>query len=116
MPRAFGWVGPVYFGILFAGYAVLNFPVELWFGYLGERQYGLAKDGVRAWARDWLKGTIQHGVMFVIGACLLLVVQVMAPEAWLVWMAAGLLGLFWVTTYFSADLVPRGLFQLQKGD
>lgn len=116
LSRASWWVGPVYFGILFAGYAVLNFPVELWFGYLGERQYGLAKDGVRAWARDWLSGTFQHGVMFVVGACLLLVVQVMAPDAWLVWMATGLLGLFWVTTHFSADLVPRGLFQLQRAD
>ena len=113
---AFSWVGPVYFGILFAGYAVLNFPVELWFGYLEERQYGLAKDGVRAWARDWLNGTIQHGVMFVIGACLLLIFQMIAPGGWLVLMGAGLLGLFLVTTYLSADLVPPGLFQVQRGD
>src|SRR3954451_8979947 len=41
------WVGPVYFLVMFSGYALLNFPVDLWFGYLEERQYGLAKDGVR---------------------------------------------------------------------
>src|SRR3954447_6102347 len=25
---AFSWIAPVYFGILFAGYALLNFPLE----------------------------------------------------------------------------------------
>jgi Zn-dependent protease with chaperone function len=114
--RGSSWIAPVYLGILFAGYAALNFPVELWFGYLGERQYGLAKDGVRAWARDWLKGTIQHGVMFVIGGCLLVACQIVAPEAWLAMAAGVLLVLFLVTTYFSADLVPPGLFQVQGGD
>jgi len=114
--HALSWVAPVYFAILFAGYALLNFPVELWFGYLEERQFGLAKDGVRAWARDWLNGSMQHGVMFVIGACLLLVFQVLAPGAWLLLMAGALLALFLVTTYLAADLVPLGLFQLQKAD
>jgi Zn-dependent protease with chaperone function len=113
---AFSWVAPVYFTILFAGYATLNFPLELWFGYLEERQFGLAKDGVRAWARDWLNGTLQHGVMFVIGACLLLVFQSLAPDAWLLLMSGALLALFLVTTYLAADLVPLGLFQLQKAD
>lgn len=114
--HAFSWAAPVYFAILFGGYAALNFPLELWFGYLEERQFGLAKDGVRAWARDWLNGTIQHGVMFVIGACLLLVFQVLAPDAWLLLMAGALLALFLVTTYLAADLVPLGLFQLQTAD
>jgi Zn-dependent protease with chaperone function len=114
--HALSWVAPVYFAILFAGYALLNFPVELWFGYLEERQFGLAKDGVRAWARDWLNGSIQHGVMFVIGACLLLVFQVLAPDAWLLLMAGALLALFLLTTYLAADLIPLGLFQLQKAD
>ena len=115
-PPSFSWVAPAYFAILFGGYAAANFPIELWFGYLGERQYGLAKDGVRAWTRDWLNGTIQHGVMFVIGACLLLVLQLLAPDAWLVLMAGVLLALFLVTTYLAADLVPLGLFHLQRAD
>jgi Zn-dependent protease with chaperone function len=115
-PPSFSWVAPAYFAILFGGYALLNFPIELWFGYLGERQYGLAKDGVRAWARDWLNGTIQHGVMFGIGACLLLVFQLLAPDAWLLLMAGVLLALFLVTTYLAADLVPLGLFHLQRAD
>ena len=100
------WVGPVYFVVLFAGYALLNFPVELWFGYLEERQFGLAKDGVRAWARDWVIGTAQHGLMFVTGACLILAAQVWAPGWWLV-IVAGVLGvLFLGTTYFAASFIP----------
>src|SRR5438552_343584 len=44
---------PAYLGIFFIAYALLNYPIDLWFGYLEERQFGLAKDGVRAWTRDW---------------------------------------------------------------
>jgi len=115
-PAPFSWVAPIYFAIFFTGYALLNFPLELWFGYLEERQFGLAKDGVRAWARDWLNGTIQHGVMFLIGACLLLVFQVLLPAYWMVATAGVLLILFLATTYLAADLIPLGLFQLQQGD
>jgi Zn-dependent protease with chaperone function len=110
------WVAPAYLAILFGGYAAANFFVDLWFGYLEERQFGLAKDGVRAWARDWLNGTIQHGVMFVIGGCALLLSQMLAPDAWLVLTAGVLLALFLATTYLAADLVPLGLFHLQKAD
>jgi len=112
----FSWVGPVYLIILFCGYAALNFPLELWFGYLQERQFGLAKDGVRAWARDWLMGTLQHGVMFVTGSCLLLICQTLVPGMWLVVAAGVLLVLFLTTTYLAADLIPIGLFHLQRAD
>jgi Zn-dependent protease with chaperone function len=115
-PATFSWVAPAYFSIFFIGYAMLNFPIELWFGYLEERQFGLAKEGIRAWARDWLIGTIQHGAMFLIGACLLLIFQVLAPAAWLILTAASLLILFLVTTFLAADLIPLGLFHLQPAD
>jgi Zn-dependent protease with chaperone function len=115
-PASFSWVAPLYFSIFFSGYAILNFPLELWFGYLEERQFGLAKEGVRAWARDWLIGTIQHGVMFLIGASLILIFQVLAPAIWLVPTAVTLLILFLATTYLAADLIPLGLFHLEPAD
>ena len=115
-PAPFSWVAPLYFSIFFAGYALLNFPLELWFGYLEERQFGLAKDGIRAWARDWLIGTIQHGVMFLIGACAILLLQVLMPTMWLPVTAVVLLLMFLGTTYLAADLVPLGLFHLQRAD
>jgi Zn-dependent protease with chaperone function len=102
--------------LLFAGYAALNLPLELWLGYLQERQFGLAKDGIRAWARDWFIGTIQHGLMFLIGASLILLSQTLAGPWWLALMSAALLALFVSTTYFAADLIPRGLFNIEPAD
>ena len=110
------WQGPLYFAILFTGYAVLNLPLELWFGYLGERQFALAKDGIRAWARDWLIATTQHGVMFVLGASLILLTQSVAQSFWLPLLGAALLILFLATTWLSADFIPPGLFSLQSAD
>jgi Zn-dependent protease with chaperone function len=106
----------LYLCVLFAGYAALNFPLELWLGYLQERAFGLAKDGIRAWARDWFVGTVQHGVMFVIGAAVILFCQRLAGEWWLVIVSAALLGLFVGTTYFTADLIPKGLFNVERAD
>lgn len=108
--------GIVYLAILFAGYAALNFPLELWFGYLQERQFGLAKDGVRAWARDWFMGTLQHGLMFVSGAGALLLCQKTFPVFWLFVAGAVLLVLFLLTTYLAADLIPMGLFHFQPAE
>ena len=116
VPSALWWVAPTYLAVFFIGYALLNFPLELWFGYLEERQFGLAKDGIRAWARDWLIGILQHGAMFMIGACVLLTFQAFAPAAWLILTAAALLILFLGTMCFAADLIPLGLFHLQDGE
>ena len=110
-PPPFSWIAPLYFLIIFGGYAALNFPLGLWFGYLEERQFGLAKEGVRAWARDWLIGTMQHGAMFLIGACLLLIFQVIAPAWWLMMAAGALLVLFVLTTYLAGHLTPLRCLQ-----
>jgi Zn-dependent protease with chaperone function len=115
-PGALSWVAPVYFAFLFGGYALANLPLELWFGYLGERQFALAKDGIRAWARDWMIGNLQHGVMIIIGACLILAAQILSPQLWIVWIAGALLVLFVGTTYFAADLIPPGLFNFERAD
>jgi Zn-dependent protease with chaperone function len=110
------WVTPVYLMFFFGGYAALNFPLELWFGYLQERQFGLAKDGVRAWARDWFIGMLQHGMMFLIGSYVLLCLQGLFPGMWLVAGSGVLLMLFVATTYFAGDLIPPGLFHFQRAD
>ncbi len=106
------YVGPLYATCLFFLYSLLNFPIELCLGYLEERQFVLAKDGVRAWCRDWLIASAQHGLMFITGCCLLLLLQLIAPATWLMWASAGLLILFLGTTWLAADLLPVGLFQL----
>lgn len=107
------WVIPSYLTVVFIGYSILNYPLELYFGYLEERQFGLAKDGVRAWTRDWLIGCLQHGLMFVLGSSLLLTLQFACPHTWLAWAAVALLGLFLLTTYLATSLLPEGLFDLE---
>src|SRR5208282_4670308 len=53
------FVAPLYIVIYFSIYSAINYPLELWCGYLEERQFGLAKDGIRSWTRDWLRGVGQ---------------------------------------------------------
>ena len=105
-----------YAAIFFIGYALLNYPIELWFGYLEERQFGLAKDGIRAWSRDWLNGIAQHGILFCLGSSLLLVIQFALPNTWLFWSASALLALFLLTSCFSLALLPCALFQIDPAD
>jgi STE24 endopeptidase len=105
-----------YLAILFAAYALLNYPIELWFGYLEERQFGLAKDGIRAWSRDWLVGVIHHGTLFCLGSSLLMLLQVLFPRTWLVFASPSLLVIFLSTSYFSLALLPHGLFQIDPID
>ena len=104
---------PTYIAVLFIAYSALNYPIDLWFGYLEERQFGLAKDGIRAWTRDWLVGVAQHGLLFVIGTSILLLIQRAFPTHWLLYFGLLLLVIFILTTYFSGSLLPRGLFQLE---
>lgn len=105
-----------YVALLFAGYTLLNYPLELWFGYLEERQFGLAKDGIRAWSRDWLAGVAQHGILFCIGSSVLLILQIALPHTWLLWSAAALLAIFWLTSFCSLAMLPRALFQIDPAD
>jgi Zn-dependent protease with chaperone function len=105
-----------YAALFFAGHSVVNFPIELWIGYLEERQYGLAKGGLRAWSRDWLRGIAQHGVMFVIGSCLIITCQALLPHHWLIATGGGLLVLFLLTNYLAASLVPRQLIHVSPAD
>jgi Zn-dependent protease with chaperone function len=104
---------PAYLIIFFSAHALLNYPLELWFGYLEERQFGLAKDGIRAWSRDWLAGVAQHGTFFFVGSSSLLSLQRVFPLHWLGWITLLLLALFLTTSYYALSLLPRGLFQLE---
>jgi Zn-dependent protease with chaperone function len=109
-------VGPIYVAIFFIAYLIFNYPLELYFGYLEERQFGLAKHGIRAWTRDWMIGSLHHGLQFVIGSSLLLLIQSRAPHAWLLWAALLLAGLLLGSSYFAASLLPRGLFHWERAD
>jgi len=109
-----GW--PLYIIVFYFLYAMINFPIDLWYGYLHERQFGLVKQGLRAWGRDWAIGAAQHGLMFVIGSCLIILLQIHTGHAWLFYAAAAILALFLTSTFFAFDLIPAGLFQFEPAD
>jgi STE24 endopeptidase len=109
-------LGPIYVAIFFIVYLILNYPLELYFGYLEERQFGLAKQGIRAWTRDWLIGSLHHGLQFLIGSSLLLLIQSLAQRSWVLWTALLLAGLLLLSSYFAASLLPRGLFHWERAD
>ena len=107
---------PLYIIAVYLLYAIVNFPIELWYGYLNERQFGLVKQGLRAWARDWAIGACQHGLMFIIGSCLLVWLQMRSGSGWLFYAAPVVLVIFLASTYFAFDLIPAGLFGFQAAD
>lgn len=107
---------PIYFAFFYSLYALINFPIDLWYGYLHERQFGLVKQGLRAWGRDWLIGIGQHGCMFIVGACLIVLLQTLAPSTWLLWAALGVLGMFLFSMWLAPHLVPPGLFEYEPAD
>jgi STE24 endopeptidase len=106
----------VYVTILFIAHAAVNFPIELWFGYLEERQFGLAKAGIRAWTRDWLAGTGGHGMMFIAGSCLFVSLQISLSDYWLPAIMGALLVLFLLTSYLGDEGIPKGLFHIEPAD
>ncbi|MCC7349686.1 MAG: hypothetical protein IT446_03880 [Phycisphaerales bacterium] len=106
---AMGWVA-----VLFAAYAAVNFPLDLWFGYLLDRQFCLAKQGIRAWSHDWLVGVGQQGLMFVAGCGLLLILQdVLGAWWWVLWVGA-MLPLFLTTGWLEAHTLPARLFHVEQ--
>lgn len=114
LPHSTWWSPPAYLSIFFCLFAAVNLPLELWYGYLHERQFGLVKQGIRTWGRDWLIGNLQHGTLFVIGSLLILLAQQRAPSHWIIAISAGMLLIFLLATYFAAELIPPGLFQLDR--
>ena len=116
LPRTALWVAPAYLAILFGLYALVNLPLELWYGYLQERQFGLVKRGLRVWARDWIVGNAQHGTMFLLGAWGILALQHLWGAHWLLLTSGAMLVVFLATTWFGAELIPPGLFQFGRPD
>lgn len=104
-------LAPLYCAILFIAHSILNFPFEFWYGYALDRQFGLAREGARFWARAWMIGLIQHGFLFVVGSCIILAAQTLMPKLWIAPVAGAWLMLFILSRYLETDLLPVGLFQ-----
>ncbi|HCI86329.1 MAG TPA: hypothetical protein DHV68_05740 [Dehalococcoidia bacterium] len=72
-----------------AGLQVIEFPLEIYSGFIVEKRFGLSKISIWTWLLDWLKGTaITSGLLLVIisGMYWLLRSQ---PDLWWLWSAIG---------------------------
>ena len=72
-----------------AGLQVIEFPLEIYSGFIVEKRFGLSKISIWTWMLDWLKGTaITSGLLLVLisGMYWLLRSQ---PDLWWLWAAIG---------------------------
>lgn len=62
------WAETIFFALLFFGFfVVLNLPIDLWFGYVREHEYGLSNESLGAFLFDGLK----HQVILVVAVTFL---------------------------------------------
>ncbi|MBT3863865.1 MAG: M48 family metallopeptidase [Chloroflexi bacterium] len=72
-----------------AGFQLIEFPFEVYSGFIVEKQFGLSKVSIGRWLYDWFKGTLLQSVLLVVllsGMYWLLRSQ---PELWWLWAAIG---------------------------
>ena len=75
---------------------------------------GLVKQGLRAWGRDWMRGLAHHGLMFVAGSMLILLLQKLLGGFWVVGLALPLLGLFVGSTWLACSQRKNDLSEVTR--
>ena len=71
------------------GFQILEFPLEIYSGFIVEKQFGLGKVSIGRWIYDWLKGTLLQSLLLIgliSGMYWLLRSQ---PDTWWLWAAIG---------------------------
>lgn len=79
----------LYLLITGVGFQLIEFPFEVYSGFIVEKQFGLSKVSIGSWLYDWLKGTLLQSVLLIVlisGMYWLLRSQ---PELWWLWAAIG---------------------------
>ncbi|MBT4126911.1 MAG: M48 family metallopeptidase [Chloroflexi bacterium] len=88
-----GWSGiaavvvVIYLLVTGIGLQIIEFPFEVYSGFIVEKKFGLSKVNITSWLFDWLKGTLLQSVLLVAlisGMYWLLRSQ---PELWWLWAA-----------------------------
>ena len=72
-----------------AGFQLIEFPFEVYSGFIVEKQFGLSKVSISRWIYDWLKGTLLQSLLLIgliSGMYWLLRSQ---PDTWWLWAAIG---------------------------
>ena len=71
------------------GFQIIEFPLEMYSGFIVEKQFGLGKVSISRWIYDWLKGTLLQSLLLIgliSGMYWLLRSQ---PDTWWLWAAIG---------------------------
>ena len=71
------------------GFQIIEFPLEMYSGFIVEKQFGLGKVSIGRWIYDWLKGTLLQSLLLIgliSGMYWLLRSQ---PDTWWLWAAIG---------------------------
>jgi STE24 endopeptidase len=71
------------------GFQIIEFPFDIYSGFVVEKQFGLSKVSIASWLYDWLKGTLLQSVLLIVlisGMYWLLRSQ---PDLWWLWAAIG---------------------------
>lgn len=87
---------------------VLESPIELYSGYLLERQFGLSRVGLRSWLFDWLKGFALQLALLVVVTYAVYGLIASVTGAWWIIAAAGMSAF----VIFLAAIAPVFLFRI----
>ena len=81
---------------------LVTLPLGYVSGHLIERRYGLTRQSIFGWARDWLKGLLLQTALLGLFVACLYALLMMAPSYWWVWASL----LFSAISIFMAAIAP----------
>ena len=79
----------LYLFVAGAGLQLIEFPFEVYSGFVVEKKFGLSKVSITSWLYDWVKGTLIQSVLLLVvlsGIYWLLRSQ---PDLWWLWASIG---------------------------
>jgi STE24 endopeptidase len=103
------WLLVAGFGLIFGGlYALLNFPLTYYEGFVLPHRYGLSNQTLKDWIVDGIKGALVGGVLGGLMLEVIYAVLRISPDFW--WLWAGLILLLF--SVVLANLAPVLLYPI----
>ncbi|MDP6667330.1 MAG: M48 family metallopeptidase [Dehalococcoidia bacterium] len=101
-----------------AGLQAVEFPFEIFSGFIVEKRFGLSKLSITGWLWDWLKGTVIQVVLIVIVISGVYWLLRSEPDLWWLWAAIGatllvvllaaLVPVFLMPLFYKFEPIPEG--------
>ena len=87
---------------------VMTLPLGYFSGHVLERRYGLTRQTVLSWSKDWLKGLALQTVLLGVFVALLYLLLTADPDYWWIWASL----LFSAISVFLAAIAPTVLMPI----